>query len=194
MKFSQIQLGTKAEKPGTLLIPGAGEGGSMGKVDVLLRPLDAGEELAVIAHARTFAMDRGVTDPHMGDELYDSALFVYTLVTAVLDKDSPVGVRQPFFDAGIDQVLSLDPDSIGHLYEQQQLWQEECSPTIRTKTAGDLLKLTRQIAEDESQGFFLRLSRSTQATCARTMARLLLASPEHSMLFGPPSEASGKTH
>jgi hypothetical protein len=185
VKFSQILLGTRAEKPAKVSLAGGGT------ADVLLRPLDATEELAVLSSARLEAEAKGHKDPKDGDAIYDSLLAAHTLAVTALDPDSPPEARERFFDKGAAQVGALDPDTIAVLYEEQRVWQEECSPSIRAKSAGELVVLTKQIAAADGHGFFLRLSPLTRASWARFSARLLVDSPGQSSLFGSPSAGSG---
>lgn len=183
MKLAQMQRGTRAEKPTTVPV---GET----RVPALLRPLSAYEETEVIAEATKFAKEKGV-EAKDGNAVYDSALYAHTLLRATLDADSPAGARERFYpDAGAI-LQEYDSDTLAMLHEEQQLWQEECSPSIRSKSFGDMLALTRDLASSDGAFFFIRLSPRTRLNWALTSARLLASSPELRSLLSSDSASPG---
>ena len=172
MKFSQVAKGTFAEKRTTFRHHGE-------EVVTLLRPLSAGEEIAVISKARASAVKSGVLDPKPGDSIYEAHLQSETLVLACLDPDSPpVAGRTSTFDEGPAQVLEMDGDTILMLHEQHKIWQEECSPSIRVKSTKELFEIAKAVASSDDPFFYARLSPSTRWQLLVFMAALLLKSPD----------------
>lgn len=149
--FGQLAQGTRSRKAIPLGLGRArispetgawetGDGGVLVELDV--RPLNPLETSTVIERARAFAVSKGVKDPKDGDELYDDAKILHTLVLACLDHDSPPDAPRPFFEGGFDQLHGTElllPDHIAYLYEQQQLWQDECSPRFMRQTPGQFM-------------------------------------------------------
>lgn len=182
MKFSQIAKGIAAERPSEYSV-GKDEKGKDLTVHVLLRPLSALEEVEVESTAIKFAKGRGA-EAEAGSPIFEEAQMASILAASVMDPDSPGNARERHFDGGLDQILScLDPDTIAFLHAEQRLWQEECSPSYKVKTASDLLHLMRLMgveSEDEDDPkvrlLYSRLSRATQWSLVRTMAVLLRSS------------------
>lgn len=149
--FGQLANGTRARKTIPLglgrarISPETGqwetdEGGVIVELDI--RPLNPIEVTTVVERARAFAISKGVVDPKDGDELYDDAKILHTLVLACLDKESPEKDPKPFFEGGFEQLHGTEvllPDHIGYLYELQQLWQDECSPRFTRQTPGQFM-------------------------------------------------------
>lgn len=149
--FGQIAKGTRARKTVQLGLGGAridpetgawktDEGGFVVNLDV--RPLNPIETSTVVERARTFAISKGVADPRDGDEIYDDAKILHTLVIACLDSESPPNEPKPFFEGGFDQIHGTEmllPDHIGYLFEHQQLWQDECSPRFLRQSPGQFM-------------------------------------------------------
>jgi len=177
VKFSEVAKGTRAERRTTLRVRDT-------EVAVLLRPLSALEETEVTASAIRFAKQRGgETAP--GASLYDTGHMVHALSLGVIDPDSPPEARTPFFDGGVDQILSsLDTDSIAVLYQQYRLWQEQTSPSYEAASAVRLYELSKEFGRDDDDpkvlSRYLALSLTTRLSLLRFMAVLLHKSPERS--------------
>jgi hypothetical protein len=170
VKFSQVAKGTSAEKPSKFR---HGET----DIEILLRPLNAGEEVEIIAKASKSAVKDGVTSPRPGDSIYDAHLMSETLALSCLDPDSPADARTSTFDEGPKQVLQLDNDTILLLWEQQRMWQEECSPSVQAKSTKDLFELAKEVAEGDDPFAYVRLSQRTRWQLQHFTAALLVKSP-----------------
>ncbi len=183
MKFSETKKGTRAERP--IDLPrGDGEAFKM-----LVRPLNAQEEKQVLETARALAIKQGVADPKEGDALYDFELMIQTILLGCLDPDSPADAREQSFDLGAVQVnKELNREEIAFLYERQQLWQDECSPSISKMSADDLLLHAMKIAEAEDDLPFVQLRPNLRLILLRTLANLLLTSHEVRLQSGSPTD------
>jgi hypothetical protein len=170
MKFSQVAKGTSAEKASKFR-----HGDT--DVEVLLRPLNAGEEVDVIARATKSAVKDGVAAPRPGDSIYEAHMMSETLALACLDPESPPNARVSTFDEGAKQVLQLDNDTILLLWEQQRMWQEECSPSVQSKSTKDLFDLAKEVAEGDDPFSYVRLSQRTRWQLQHFTAALLVKSP-----------------
>jgi len=183
--FGQLAKGTRARKPIQLglgrarINPATGdwetdEGGTVTTLDV--RPINPVEHTTIVESARAFAMSKGVANPKDGDELYDDAKVLYTLVLACIDHDSSEKEPKPFFEGGFDQLHGTElllPDHIGYLYEQQQLWQDECSPRFTNQTPGQFMAAVMQAAEG-NQSFFVGARPGMRWDFTRTLAAAFL--------------------
>jgi hypothetical protein len=137
-KFSQIARGTRALKVIDLPLPD----GVTAKCAV--RPLLGSEEAAILTAARAYAKDRGVDDPRDGNPIYELGFWVHTLVHGCVDADDAAA---PFFDGGVEQILgALDRDRIALMFEQQQAWQDECSPRVTSMTGDEYVAHILKIA------------------------------------------------
>jgi len=110
-----------------------------------------------------------------------------TIAIACLDPDSAADARTPTFDGGAAQVLDLDNDTILVLFEQQRLWQEECSPSVRHKSTTDLFKLAKEVAESDDPFRYVALSQRTRWELQHFTAALLHKSPVFRELFSSTS-------
>lgn len=183
--FGQIAKGTRARKTIQLGMGRArlnaatgewetDEGGVIATLDI--RPINPIEHTTIIEKARAFAISKGVADPKDNDELYDDAKVLYTLVIACLDKDSPEEAPRPFFEGGFEQLHGTEillPDHIGYLYEQQQLWQDECSPRFTNQTPGQFMAAVVQSAGG-NQSFFFGARPGMRWDFTRTLAAAYL--------------------
>lgn len=180
MKFSTVARGTRATAPIRV-----------GEQAALVRPLSAGEEMDVVAEAIRRAKARGApAEPRQ--PIYEAALMAATLATAVVDADAPA---EPFFPGGADDVLTLDPEQLATLYEQQARWQEECSPTFRQRSVTELFAIAKELSEDDGPLVYERLPRTTRRVCMLFMAGLLrssLASNSPSSSSSEAPTASGR--
>ncbi len=135
-RFENIQKGKKARKKTefpALLDRVAGESPIFLDLVVLTGTEAAGALSAATAYARSC----GVSDPKKDDPHYDLGLMVHTLARACVDHDVPGSFSFFFcppddpenFDKAATTILqNLDTERIHFLYQQQQIWQEECSP------------------------------------------------------------------
>ena len=189
MKFSEVVKGTRAEReaelPGVLTQSGK-------PVVFLLRPLNDEEEVAVIAKAEAYARSQGA-EPREGSPLFDRTVMVETLLLGCLDVDSPKDSRAPFFESEKQISKALDRDAIALLYQMHQAFQSEVSPFARHLSAEQLYAVALEVAAKDTPDPFVRLAPGTQWRSFRTLAMLLIGSPEHRSLFGLPSHASPTT-
>jgi hypothetical protein len=179
--FGQIAKGTRARpKPRGIVFrarinPATGEwesdeGGTITALDV--RPINPIEHTTIVEKARAFAISKGVEAPKDGDELYEDAKILHTLVIACIDKDSPEKDPRPFFEGGFDQLHGTElllPDHIGYLYEQQQLWQDQCSPRFTHQTPGQFMAAVVKAAGGD-QSFFVGARPGMRWDFTRTLA------------------------
>lgn len=190
MKFSQIAKGKRAEKPHIFTFGQQLVGGVMVPIqhEVLVAPLSAIEEMDVEADAIREAKRRGA-EPVAGNSVFESARMMAVIHAAILDKDSPPGAREPYFALGLTEIGTLDPDTIAHLHQVQQAWQEEISPSYRHKNGADLFKLVKEVADSDDPLVFARYSLKTQWSLGPFMAKLLRPSLTSSSSSGSSSEA-----
>lgn len=186
MKFSNILKGTRAERvvelPGHTKPDGA-------PVTIALRPLTGAEEKQVLEAALTDARAAGVTAPRPGEQLYDLAVMAHTLVLGCLDPESPPETRAPFFDAGAEHLLAnLNAETIGYLFERHDQWQSECSPYVRKMGADELLAAVSEVAGPDGEAAFTRMSPGMRWSFTRSLARLLLCSPDLKSLCSSTSD------
>ena len=172
MKFSDVAKGIAAERPVEIQLRGK-------LCRPLVRPLSNDEETDVVAFAIKFAKGKGAPAEE-GNAVYDSGLMCQTIALAYLDPESDPKARESFF-AGPDEIRTLDTETIALLYEHQELWQRETSPSKRHVGAGDLMEMVRTLGEDEQDPLarlddFLRLSPPTRWSLVRFMAALLVSS------------------
>lgn len=183
--FGQLAKGKRARKTikfgfgGARIDPGtgewdAGDGGTVTTLDV--RPINPIDHTLIVERARAFAISKGVVDPKDGDELYENARILHTLVIACVDKDSPEDAPRPFFEGGFEQLHESElllPDHLGYLYEQQQLWQDTCSPRFTNQTPGQFMAgVMKAAGGDES--FFVGARPGMRWDFTRTLAAAYL--------------------
>lgn len=189
MKFSQLVRGIREERDVTL--PGVSKPDGT-PVTFRVRPLTGTEELDVVAGAIAHAKAKGVTDPKAGDELFDLGRMVHALARASVDPDSPKDARTPFFDGGVEQVLSLHVEVITYLYEQQELHQAQCGPQQGKLSADDLFAAASEVAGPAGEASFFRMSPLTRWIFTRSLACQLLASREDKSPASDPAATSGE--
>jgi hypothetical protein len=161
--------------------------------EVGLRVLTAAELREILTNALADAKQAGVEDPKSGDPIYDQAVMVHTLSVACVDPDNP---DEPFFDGGVPQILEsphLGRDGISYLYEQQESWQDICSPRIIRVDDAEFQAIVEEIAGPDGFGFFYQLRPAMQWTCTHFMACLLLSLQTPSSASTSDSDASSKT-
>jgi hypothetical protein len=163
--------------------------------EVGLRALSGHETALVLQRAREFAVSRGVADPKPDDELYEFGKAVHTCLVGVVDPDAPPERAEPFFDGGLQQLLSLPGlgrDEILMLAELQEQWQSEVSPGVKDIAPEAFEQALEQLAGPAGGTFFFSLRPGTRLSFTRTMAGLLLLSlrgrsPSGSTPTAPPS-------
>jgi hypothetical protein len=161
-------------------------------VDLIV--LTGEEEAEVCAKARAFAIARGVSDPKQGEPLYDLGAMVYTLLLSVIDHDSPEGGDVRFFESAEQILKHLDRERIAFLFTLQEVWQDECAPLRKDFSESSLYHWVFELADSEDpQVPFGRLRPSTLWIYMRTLARLLISSPELRSQLGPSSSVSSTT-
>lgn len=180
MKFSQVSKGTRAEKAHEFTVREFTH-------KILVRALSAGEEMDVEAVAIREAKKRGA-EPVAGNSVFESARMMAVIADAILDPDSPSDKREPYFSLGLPEIGSLDPDTIAHLHQVQQAWQEEISPSYRHKGPADLFKLVKEVADSDDPLVFARYSLKTQWSLGPFMAKLLAPLLTRSFSSGSSSE------
>lgn len=196
--FGQLAKGARARKTIQLGISGAQinaetgawEGGIIDELDV--RPLNPIERATVLEKARAFAIARGIADPKEDDELYEDAKVLHTLVLGCIDKDSPENDPKPYFEGGFEQLYGTElllPDHIGYLYEQQQLWEDECSPRILNQTPQEYMAAVAATAAGD-QSFFLGARPGMRWSFLHTTAARLVACLTPKSPSGTPSSSS----
>lgn len=173
MRFSQAQLGIRAERPIEFEIRGA-------PCSFAIRPLSGSEEASVLSRATEYAKAKGADKAEPGNAIFDLALMMNSLAVACVDTDSPPEARTPFWDGGASQVESnLDTEQITFLYARYELWQSECSPSRGKVSSEELVKLLVEMAgSDGNYDFLARMRLGTLASCLHITAQLLLGSPE----------------
>jgi len=193
-RFADVALGKRATKPVDLVL----DGGTVARVAV--RPLNALELGRVVAEARAYSIaemrrarkddTREPPEPREGERLYDLGHMAATLAIACEDPDQP-GVR--YFDSTDEILLHLDADRIALLYEQQQAWQDACSPRPSRMDAGAFIAMVMTLAgEDEGSADspFELLRPALRLSWARTIARLYASSLTPRSRSGSDSDAA----
>lgn len=184
MKFSQVLVGKRAERPVEFTHRGVLH-------KTAFRPLDGIEESLALSKATEYAQSQKALSATPGNALFDLGYMANCLALACVDIDSPAEARTPFFD-NVDQVLGLDGELIIYLNTLREVWQQECSPTKATLPSGELISTLVRIVEQDDPDFFIGLRPGTQWTLMRSTASLLLDLPEGrsrlSSLFGPTSD------
>jgi len=147
--------------------------------EVGLRILTGFETAEVLEQARAFAKARGVEDPRPGDGEYQLGLWVYTLLLSCVDPDTANGPGdpEPFFDSA-EQILNstdLGRDGICYLAEQQELWQDQCSPQALTLTEEQLWEHIAELKGPDGLRFFGQLRPGMRLTLVTFLASRLLS-------------------
>jgi hypothetical protein len=169
-RFSAIAKGTRATRPVVLAYGGA-------DVPLAVRPLNAAEEADALAEGRAYAVGKGIAAPAPTDRLYEIGYMASTLVLGCVDADDPAA---PFFASAAEVLDNLDTDRIAYLYEQQQAWQDWCSPRPKDMDAGEFIALVLRLAEEgagaDADDPLVMLRPSLRLSFARTLARQYQAS------------------
>lgn len=194
-KFSEVVAGVRARRAVKLPLPGAMVDGETGEwtgpvVDLDVRALRDDEYAEVLQHALAFARKRGLESPEDGDALYERGKMLHTLAIACLDKDSPHDNPQPYFDRGWEQIHKsevMTPEVIAYLYLQQQLFQEEVNPLLKTLSPAEFLGAAIKTAGGD-MSFFVNSRPAVLWSFTRTLASRLIASLANSSPSSQPSE------
>jgi hypothetical protein len=161
-KFSNVLQGPRARKPIKLPLPGAQVDPETGEwigptADLDVRPLREDEYTGVLKEALAFARKNGLTEPGEGDPLYEQGMMIHTLAVTCIDRESPKEDPQPFFDGGWEQIFKsevISPEVLHYLYNQQQLWQDEVSPLLKTMNQVEFIAAAIKVAGGD-QSFFV---------------------------------------
>ena len=165
------------------------------EVKVGLRVLLGDEYATILERAVAFATARGSKDPRPGDALYDYGEIIHRVALAAVDPDSDPKAPEPFF-ASVEEILTsphLGRDGIMLLAEQQETWQDLCSPQALSLNPGEMLDLIGKAAAASTPDFFERLRPGMRWILLRTMAALLSNSQTDSLLPGSTTEAAGES-
>lgn len=176
----------------------------MHKADPLklgVRPLDVAEELSALAWARERAKADGVLEPKEDDPIYSRYLMAATLfracVAGKVDADGALSFPEddrelvPFF-ASPQEILSapqMGRDRLAYLYELHEIWQDEVSPTSLTLKPAEIMDKAREIAGSSTPGPFLGLRPGMRWIFTRSMALMLVDSPNFRLPSGGSTES-----
>jgi hypothetical protein len=189
LKFSQAQLGTRAERSVEIDVRGTHH-------TFALRPLTGTEEGIVLERATEYATAKHAAKVESGNPLFDLGIMLHSLALACVDVDSPEGAREAFWDNGAAQIAdSLDTEQIAYLYAIYERWQGECSPTQKAMSAAQMVDTLIGIAgSDGDDSFFDRMPLGILVSCLRITAKLLVTSPEGRSALTSLSDTSTSPH
>ena len=183
--FSNIAKGTFARRTVTIVIGGA-------DVAVDVRVVSPQEEGDILAGALKFAIARGGVDPKVGDPLYDYGKALHVCLIACIDPLSSQDDPRPFFDGGMDQVLSSRVLTRAHLMflaQHQEVWQDENAPYRINISNENIISRIEKIAGGDIDPF-AELEPCMQWLLVRTMASLYIDSLEIRSASGSSSQDS----
>ncbi len=191
-KFRPNGLGRGAEHPVTF--PAFDESGEVYEHKTLATPIDGSAESVALAFASSYAISRGASEAlaKEGNPLWDLGYMAKVVQLACFDPESPEKMREKTF-ATVEDVLSLGRETIAFIFESQQHWQDQISPTRKRMTDSELFIEMRRQAEADDPGPFLRLAPGLRWTLHRFMARLLLSFLEEKSQGTSSSENAGQT-
>lgn len=161
-RYSDISKGSRART--TITFPLPDDSGP--RID--LRALSASEEAECVRAATAQAKARDVSDPKIGNEIFDIARMVETLAVAALEH----GTDNRFFSSSAE-VWDLDRDTIQFLYQAHATFADLVSPRSKAKSPEEFIAGIAALASedaDESMRFFERCGPGLQWTYARTLA------------------------
>jgi len=168
LKFSSVVKGTRALREASFPFDDK-------TIKIMLRPLTGLESAQVFADAAEYAREKKANRCESGDPIYDLAVMAYTIVASAVE---PGTTDTPFFDEGVHPLLrDLGIDTISYLYEQQELWQSECSPYTRNLSAEALYEKVREVAGPGGERSFINMSPGMRWSFTLSLAKHLLASP-----------------
>lgn len=155
-----------------------------------LRPLTVAEHLECVSAAAARARAAGIMDPGDGDEIYDVALQIETILRATVDHDAPADAKEParFFESyeQIAEDEGIQREHIAYLHEQQALWQAECSPRASVMPAEAVEAEIVRAASGDARAF-LAWSPALRWSFLRSTAVLALSSLTGRSPSGSPS-------
>ncbi len=202
-KFSDVIEGVRARKLVKLPLPGASVDGETGAwrgptLDLYVCPLEDDTEVlrVALAHARKHGLD----DPGEGDPLYDQARMIQTLALACVTVESTPDSPELFFD-GVDAKTKetigaftqiqrsaiMTPEVIAYLYLQQQVFQDEVNPLLKTMSPGEFMAAAIKTAQGD-MSFFVNSRPGMQWSFLLTTVKQLLASLSLNSTFSMSSE------
>jgi hypothetical protein len=205
-KFSDVIQGTRARKPIKLPLPGAQIDGETGAwlgpvVDLLVRPLRDDEHALVLAKGLAFARKHGLQEPGAGDPLYEKGVMIETLALTCLDSESPTDGAPVFFFDGVDAATKADigafeqihrsevmtPEIIAYLYMQQQLFQDEVNPLLKSMSPSEFMAAAIKTAQGD-MSFFVHSRPGMQWSFLLTTVKQLLSALSLNSTFSTSSE------
>lgn len=184
-RFRDIVRGARARE--TVPFPIVGVDGEK-RVD--LRIISADETLDALRSARARSIAKGLAEPKQGEPIYDLSLMMTTVLAAAL----VVGTDEPYFDS-LEDVASLDPDTVQYLYQAHALFTDRCSPRLMKMSPEEFIAGIATLASEDSESvrFFERLVPGMQWTYVHTLARQAVTSQTLRSGSGSTSAASGPT-
>lgn len=194
-KFSNVVQGVRARKPIKLPLPGAQVDGDTGEwlgptVELDVRVLREDEHTVVLKEALAFARKNGLEEPGDGDPLYEQGKMLHTLAIACIDRESPKEDPAPFFDGGWEHIYKsevMTPEVVAYLYQQQQIFQDEVNPLLKTMSAGEYMAAAIKTAQGD-MSFFVNSRPGMQWSFLRTTVRQLLHLQSLSSTFSTSSD------
>lgn len=199
-KFSDVTQGVRARKPIKLPLPGAQIDGETGAwvgptVDLDVRVIKEDEHAVILGQALAFARKHGLQDPGDGDPLYEQGKMLHTLAIACLDPESPKDAPAPFFDGGWEQIYTsevMTPEVTAYLYLQQQLYQDEVNPLLKTMSPTEFMAAAIKTAQGD-MSFFVNSRPGMQWSFLLTTVKQLLSALSHNSTFSMSSEPQEAT-
>jgi hypothetical protein len=138
-----------------------------------LEPLQSG---VILERAREFAKARGLEDPKPDDELYEYGKAIWTCLLGVVDPDSDPAKPEPFFDKGIEQLLSLRElgvDGIQVLAKEHDAFQMEVSGQLNELTEDEYRVMLEEATGPHGFPFLCSLRHGALLNFALTTANQL---------------------
>lgn len=199
-KFSEVVAGVRTRRAIKLPLPGAQVDPETKEwtgptASLEIRPLREDEHVEMLSRALAFAKKKGLEKPEDGDPIYERAKMVHTLAIACIDPDSSKTDPTPFFDGGVEQILTsevMTPEVIGYLFLQQQLLQDEVSPLNSEMTPAEFMAAALTTAKG-NYSFFVNSRPAIQWSFMRTLASLHVDSVMRSSPSSESSEPPEKT-
>jgi hypothetical protein len=191
MKLRDVAKGTWAIQPITLRLantveasqPGAPPSREPVQVKLGVRVLTGDETASVYEKALARAKAKGVEKWEEEQPLCNLFKMAYTLELACVDESSPPNADpEPFFDGGVEQILSsrhVGTDNIVFLYEEWVKWQDACSIRSTEKMTPEraiALVLADMEAPNDPENPLLKLGHTGLVSCIRITASLLFNS------------------
>lgn len=180
MRFSDLLAGTAPRETVEVEI-----GGKPAKID--LRLLSLTEETQTIVQAREYAKDKGgLTDqPSEADALYEIGLHRATVAMCCMDTEN---AEKTFFEPDDLDHPTVSRELVAYLYARYCFLADKSSPRKLDISEPEWAALVVSSASVSSGGNddplpFCRLRPGAQWSCFRSLASLLLGSPEGRSLY-----------